>query len=74
MIMKINLDINIAIAQFGNPDDEVLKEMAKAMSEKGMHWYYFDKTADEEFELNQLCEHYRIVFKCYESKYMERVK
>lgn len=69
MTMKINLDINIAVAQFGNPDDENVKEIAKVMSEKGIHWYYFDKTADEDFEIGQLCEHYNIVF-----KYMERVK
>ena len=49
--------------------DENVKEIAKVMSEKGIHWYYFDKTADEDFEIGQLCEHYNIVF-----KYMERVK
>ena len=70
----INLDVKIAIAQFGNPDDAELKEMAQAAFEKGKPWYYFDKMADEEFELKQLCEHYNIVFKCYESKYMEKVK
>jgi hypothetical protein len=70
----INSDIKIAIAQFGNPDDVELKEMTQATSEKGIHWYYFDETADEDFEIEQLCEHYNIVFKCYKSKYMEKVK
>ena len=72
--MKISLNSEIAVAQFGNPDDEVLKAMAQKASEKGIHWYCFDETADEDFELKQLCEHYNIVYKCYESKYMERVK
>lgn len=74
MTMMINSDTKVAIAQFGNPDDAELKEMAQAASEKGIHWYYFDKTADEKFELEQLCEHYNIVFKCYESKYLEKIK
>lgn len=72
--MKISLNIEIAIAQFGNPDDIELKTIAQKVSKKGIHWYYFDETADEKFELEQLCEHYNIVYKCYESKYMERVK
>ena len=67
-------DAKTAIAQFGNPDDAELKEMAQKASEKGIHWYYFDETADEDFELEQLCEHYNIIYKCYESKYMGRVK
>ena len=69
MTMMTSLDTKIAIAQFGNPDDEDIKEMAQAASEKGIHWYYFDETADEQFELKQLCEHYNIVF-----KYMEKIK
>ena len=54
MTMMINSDTKIAVAQFGNPDDATLKEMAQAASEKGMHWYYFDETADEDFEIKQL--------------------
>lgn len=73
-MMIISMDTKIAIAQFGNLDDATLKKMAQAASEKGMHWYYFDETADEEFEIKQLCEHYNIVFKCYESQYMEKIK
>lgn len=73
MTMKISMD-EIAVAQFGNLEDEELKKLVKNANQKGIHWYYFDKTADEEFELNQLCEHYKVVFKCYESKYMEKVK
>lgn len=73
MTMKISMD-EIAVAQFGNLEDEELKKLFKNANQKGIHWYYFDKTADEEFELNQLCEHYKVVFKCYESKYMEKVK
>jgi hypothetical protein len=71
--MKISMD-EIAVAQFGNLEDEELKKLVKNANQKGIHWYYFDKTADEEFELNQLCEHYKVVFKCYESKYMEKIK
>ena len=53
MTMMTSLDIKIAIAQFGNPDDEDIKEMAQAVSEKGIHWYYFDETADKHFELQE---------------------
>ena len=74
MTMMISSDTKIAVAQFGNPDDAQLKEMAQAASEKGMHWYYFDETADEDFELQQLCEHYDIVFTCSENDYMEKIK
>lgn len=74
MTMMINSDTKVAIAQFGNPDDATLKKMAQAASEKGIHWYYFDKTADKDFELQQLCEHYNIVFTCLEKNYMEKVK
>ena len=74
MTTMTNSNAKIAIAQFGNLDDVELKEMAQKASEKRIHWYYFDETADEDFELEQLCEHYNIVYKCYESKYMERVK
>ena len=70
-MMMTNLDTKIAIAQFGNPDDEDIKEMAQAASEKGIHWYYFDETADKNFELQQLCEHYDIVFTCSEKDCME---
>ena len=74
IIMMINSDVEIAIAQFGNPNDKKLQEMAQIATEKKIHWYYFDKTADEKFELEQLCKHYNIVFKCYENKYMEKIK
>ena len=72
--MMTSSDTKIAVAQFGNPDDAKLKEMAQAASEKGMHWYYFDEMADEDFEIKQLCEHYNIVLKCYDSLYMEKIK
>lgn len=62
MMTTINSDTKIAVAQFGNPDDEELIIMAKEFSEQGIHWYYFDETADKEFELAQLCEHYDMVF------------
>ena len=74
MTMMISSDTKIAVAQFGNPDDATLQEMVQAASEKGMHWYYFDETADEDFELQQLCEHYDIVFTCSENDYMEKIK
>lgn len=72
--MMTSLDTKIAIAQFGNLDDEDIKEMAQAASEKEIHWYYFDETADKNFELQQLCEHYDIVFTCLEKDYMEKIK
>ena len=70
-MMIISMDTKIAIAQFGNLDDEDIIEMAQAASEKGIHWYYFDETADRDFELQQLCEHYDIVFTCSDKDYME---
>ena len=73
-MMMTNLDTKIAIAQFGNPDDEDIKEMAQAASEKGIHWYYFDETEDKNFELQQLCEHYDIDFTSSEKDYMEQIK
>lgn len=72
MIMIItSSDTKIAVAQFGNPDDVQLKKIARTASEKGIHWYYFDEAADEDFEIKQLCEHYNIVFKYYN---MEKIK
>ena len=74
MTMITSLDTKIAIAQFGNPDDKDIKEMSQAASEKGIHWYYFNETADKDFELQQLCEHYNIVFTCSEKDCMEKIK
>ena len=74
MMIMTSLDTKIAVAQFGNLDDAKLKQKAQNASEKGIHWYYFDEMADEDFELQQLCEHYNIVFKCYDSLYMEKIK
>lgn len=74
MTMMTSLDTKVAIVQFGNPDDTKLKKMAQTVSEKGIHWYYFDETADEDFEIKQLCEHYDIVLRCYDSLYMEKIK
>jgi hypothetical protein len=76
MTMMISADTKIAIVQFGHKkNEEELQKITRQLAREELaHWYYFDETADEEFELEQLCEHYRIVFKCYESKYMERVK
>lgn len=73
-MMIISMDTKIAIAQFGNLDDEDIIEMAQAASEKGIHWYYFDETADKDFELQQLCEYYDIVLTCSEKDYMEKIK
>ena len=74
MTMITSSDTKIAIAQFGNPDDEDIKEMAQTASEKGIHWYYFDEMTDRDFELQQLCEHYNIVFICSDKDYIERIK
>ena len=72
--MMTTMSTKITIAQFGNPDDEDIIEMAQAVSKKGIHWYYFDKTADKDFELQQLCEHYDIVFTCSDKDYMEQIQ
>jgi hypothetical protein len=65
--------MNITFRNVTVEDCKLIRSWIKS-NEFARHWYYFDKTADEEFELNQLCEHYKVVFKCYESKYMEKVK
>lgn len=57
----INLDNKVAVAQFGDLEDPTIGEIAK---DSGVHWYYFDQTADKDFELEQLYEHYDIVFIC----------
>ena len=54
----------IAVAQFkeiGNLD-----EMTRATTAAGIDWYYFDETADREFEIKDLKEHYDIVLEIKE--------
>ena len=74
MTMITSSDTKIAIAQFGNLDDEDIKEMAQTASKKGIHWYYFDEMADKNFELQQLCKHYDIDYTCSEKDYMAQIK
>lgn len=63
-MMKQNSNIKFAVAQFDNLEDGELKELAKKLSQNNVHWYLFDQTADREFELRQLNEHYDVVYLC----------
>ena len=66
MIFKIekNIDKQIAIVQFGeiNGLDNGLITPITA----NIDWYYFDETADREFEIKDLKEHYDIVLEVSE--------
>jgi hypothetical protein len=57
---KTNL-VKRAVAQFDRLDDPGLKRIASELTAQGVHWYIFDETADKEFEIAQLKEHYDYV-------------
>lgn len=65
-MMMITSNTKMAIIQFGHkPNEEELKELSKQLSIKKIaDWYYFDKTADREFEVAALRPHYDIVYEC----------
>ena len=66
MTMMINSDINIAIVQFGHKKDEdELQKITRQLAREGLaHWYYFDETADREFEVAALRPHYEVIYEC----------
>ena len=68
------MNTKMAITQFDNLEDKELQEIAQQATEQGYHWYVFDKTADKEFELRQLCEHYDVVLLCKDAQNFEEVK
>lgn len=69
-----NLNSKLAVAQFGRADDPVLKELAASATADGAHWYLFDETADAKFELEDLCNHYDLVFLCVDAHNIVEVK
>lgn len=52
------MTIKIAVAQFDRLEDPGLKRLASELTAQGVHWYIFDETADREFEIEQLKQHY----------------
>lgn len=70
MTMMINSDINMAIVQFGRkPNDEELEKIAITLAREGLaHWYFFEETADREFEIADLKSHYDIVYECVDTE------
>lgn len=61
-MMKTNMDINVAVAQFNDANSSVIESAITALGKIGGHWYIFDETADKEFELKLLCDNYDLVF------------
>ena len=70
MTMMINSGINMAIVQFGRkPNDEELEKIAITLAREGLaHWYFFEETADREFEIADLKSHYDIVYECVDTE------
>ena len=68
--MMTSSDINMAIVQFGHKhDEENLKILARRVTkEKIAHWYFFEETADREFEIAALRPHYDFVYECIDSE------
>ena len=66
MTMIISSDTKIAIVQFGHKkDEEELQKITRQLAREELaHWYYFDETADREFEVAVLRPHYDIIYEC----------
>ena len=69
-MMKTNMDTKIAVVQFGRkPNDEELEKIAIALAREGLaHWYFFEETADKEFEIKELKTHYNFVYECVDTE------
>lgn len=59
--MKISLLTKVAVVQFGETEGRDMTNLSGWLSKIGIDWYYFDKTADRDFEIKDLKEHYDIV-------------
>lgn len=66
MMMTTNLEAKIAIVQFGHKkNEEELQKITRQLAREELaHWYYFDETADREFEVAALRPHYDVVYEC----------
>ena len=62
MMTKINQDIKVAVAQFGDALSPELETVIAGIGRNNLDWYYFDETADKEFELGQLKNFYNEVY------------
>ena len=75
--MMTMTNTNIAIVQFGYKDNEnELKKISKSLEKEGIaHWYFFDETADKEFEVEALRPFYRGgIFECIDIDDFEEIK
>lgn len=66
--------IKFAVAQFGAAEDPELMILASEIGKKDVDWYLFDETADKEFELRQLKEHYDFVYWCEDAHNFTEVR
>ena len=66
MTMMTNSDTNIAVVQFGRkPNDKELEKIAITLARENLaHWYFFEETADREFEIAALRPHYDFIYEC----------
>ena len=76
MMMMTNSDINIAIVQFGHkPREEELKMFARTLArEQTAHWYFFEETANREFEIEALRPHYIGIYECIDAENFKEIK
>ena len=59
--MKISLLTKVAVVQFEETEERDISYLSSWLGKIGIDWYYFDKTADRDFEIKDLKEHYDIV-------------
>lgn len=62
-----------AIVQFNDINNSSIKALAEKLQWK-VDWYIFDETADREFELKEICEHYDEVYECIDVNKFKGVK
>lgn len=72
----IDSNIIMAIVQFGHkPKEEKIKKLAKLLKKEQIaDWYFFEETADKEFEIKALCPHYTIIYECIDAESFEEIK
>lgn len=65
-MMKTNSNIKMAIVQFGHkPKEEELQKITRQLAREELaHWYFFDETANRDFEIADLKSHYDFVYEC----------
>lgn len=75
-MMKTNSNTKIAIVQFGHkPREEELKANSRILTRRGIvDWYFFDETADRDFEVAALRPHYDFIYECIDIENFEEIK